>query len=850
MEYILFCEEEGHDYHVALLTDVLNQDALYREYVKDHWEDDAILAVGLYKDPKKKRTSAADMDEFIQNDLDDFLQAVGTEYLLVADAEYFKRITGHKKADTLVGYVVPSKDGKYHVSYVPNIRNMYSQPHVTKEKIARSTEAMQAHMSGEYKSPEITVDEKYLLYTDSQIQDRLNKLSKVSPLGIDIETFSLKFNEAGLRSISFSPSKDEGWSFIIDDGPDQPNLKRRAMLKDFFLNYKGRSIYHGISFDATVLIYQLFMDDILDLEGLYEGMDAILHNYDCTYIISYLALNSCARPDLSLKTLAQPFAGDYAEDNIKDIMSISVKDTLVYNIIDTRSTMYVYDKYMPKMIRDEQGEIYTQLFQPALKDIVQMQLTGLPVNMDRVVEVKGQLESLSQTYLQRIFKLKIVKDFEKILCEEWIVKKNSELKTKSVGMEDAVGRKETAFTPTSSVKLGRLLYEVLELPVLKRTAAGNPSVDAETLGELLNHATDSSTKILLQNLADFFKINTVLTTFIPALERSIEGPDGWHYMCGNFRLGGTVSGRLSSNNPNLQNLPSSGDLGALIKSCIQAPNGYLFTGLDFDSLEDKISALTTKDPNKLIVYEKGMDGHSFRAYSYWPEKFPDIDPNSVESINSIKTKYPTIRDASKEPTFLMTYWGKIFGLISKCGFSEDEATRIYNNYHELYKVSVEYIKERVYKGAEDGYITVAFGLRVRTPVLAQSILGNSKTPYEAEQEFRTAANAMGQSWCLLNSRASMAFMRKLRRSEFKYKIRPCAQIHDAMYFLIEEDIETLKYLNDHLVEETYWNDHPDIYHDVVQLGGSLSLFFPSWNEEITLPQKASTDELLETIWSA
>lgn len=82
--------------------------------------------------------------------------------------------------------------------------------------------------------------------------------------------------------------------------------------------------------------------------------------------------------------------------------------------------------------------------------------------------------------------------------------------------------------------------------------------------------------------------------------------------------------RLLPNTWNLQNLPASSRYAKWIKSCFKAPPGWLFLGLDFASLEDRISALTTKDPNKLRVYTDGFDGHSLRAAAYWPDKMPEI----------------------------------------------------------------------------------------------------------------------------------------------------------------------------------------------------------------------------------
>jgi len=106
---------------------------------------------------------------------------------------------------------------------------------------------------------------------------------------------------------------------------------------------------------------------------------------------------------------------------------------------------------------------------------------------------------------------------------------------------------------------------------------------------------------------------------------------------------------------------------------------------------------------------------------------------------------------------------------------------------------------------------------------------------------------MGQSWCLLNTRASVEFMGKVRVSEHKLDIRPCAHIHDAQYFLIRDDIGAIQYANQHLVKAVEWQAHPDIAHPEVKLGGELSLFHPNWASEITIPNGASEEEIFTVI---
>lgn len=250
---------------------------------------------------------------------------------------------------------------------------------------------------------------------------------------------------------------------------------------------------------------------------------------------------------------------------------------------------------------------------------------------------------------------------------------------------------------------------------------------------------------------------------------------------------------------------------------------------------------------KRVGNTTGYDGHCLRAYAYFGDQMPDIDPNDVESINSIDLKYKGERQESKAPTFALTYQGTYKTLMVNCGFSETKAKSVEKKYQELYAVSIQWVQDKLDQASKDGYVTVAFGLRVRTPLLHQVIRGTSRTPYEAEAEGRTAGNALGQSWCLLNTRASVEFMGKVRDSDFRLDIRPCAHIHDAQYMLIRDSISAVLYTNEHLVKAVQWQDHPDIAHDQVKLGGELSIFYPDWSKEAVLPNGSTEQEICEII---
>jgi DNA polymerase-1 len=297
----------------------------------------------------------------------------------------------------------------------------------------------------------------------------------------------------------------------------------------------------------------------------------------------------------------------------------------------------------------------------------------------------------------------------------------------------------------------------------------------------------------------------------------------------------------------MQNIPANGkteakdELAKMVKKCFKAPPGFFLVGADFSSLEDKISALTTRDPEKLKIYTDGYDGHCLRAYSYFGDQMPGIDPTTVKGINSIKKLFPSFRQESKTPTFLLTYMGTWMGIMEQLGWTEEKAKRIEARYHDLYRVSDEWVAARIAEAGQVGYVTCAFGLKVRTPLLEQVIRGNSKTPWEAEAEGRTAGNALGQSWGLLNNRAGVEFMGKVRKSKYRLKIRPCAHIHDAQYYMIPDEIPVLLYTNEHLINAMKWQNDLLIYHPTVKLGGDLSVFFPSWAAGMSIPNDATAD---------
>ncbi len=845
MRYLTYSAMEHSSYPLCLLIPQIRKDEIYHAYMAPFGiPEDDIIVMDLHQSVTSKKTPMKEIKQYILEELVPVLTDLAVEVVLVTDSDYFKALTKATKVEAHLGYIMDCVYGSWKVAYVPSHKTIFYDPDKVKTKITQAITAVLDYRIGNYQLPGNSIIHKAIYPSKSEeIEQWLERLIiENRPLSCDIETFSLKHHTAGIGTITFCWSKHEGIAFPVDLGSDPTRI--RNALRSFFQRFNQKLFYHNISFDVYVLIYQLFMKDILDTEGMLNGLNILLRNWEDTKLISYLATNSCAGNRLGLKDQSQEFAGNYAMgDGIKDIRSIPLPELLEYNLVDGLATWYVYKKNWPTVIADQQVDIYVNLFKPAIVDIIQMQLTGLPINMKRVSEVRNILETDEAAAVAGIQGSPLVQAFVYKLEEKHIAKRNAMMVKKRI----VLGDEPQEFNPNSDPQLQMLLYEFLKLKVIARTKEKQPSTSGDTIKALKNHTQDPLIIALLDFLIVYKGVNKILTSFIPAMENAAEGPDGWHYLFGNFNLGGTVSGRLSSSNPNLQNIPSTGSrYSKIIKSCFQAPPGWLFCGLDFDSLEDKISGLTTKDPEKLKVYTDGYDGHSLRAFAYYREQMPDII-DTVESINSIPIKYAPLRQESKTPTFALTYDGTYKTLMNKCGFSQAKAKSIETRYRELYATSIQWVSDRLDQASRNGYVTAAFGLRVRTPLLKQVIRGTKRTPYEAASEGRSAGNALGQSYCLLNSRAGSEFMGKVRSSRYKLQIRPCAQIHDAQYFLIQDDIDAVMFTNEHLVNAVSWQDDPAIAHPDVNLGGKLSIFYPSWVKNITIPNNASEDEIFSLV---
>lgn len=160
-------------------------------------------------------------------------------------------------------------------------------------------------------------------------------------------------------------------------------------------------------------------------------------------------------------------------------------------------------------------------------------------------------------------------------------------------------------------------------------------------------------------------------------------------------------------------------------------------------------------------------------------------------------------------------------------------------------MSDEWVADKIEQATNTGYVELAFGGRLRTPILKQTILGNRNTPYEAKQESRTAGNALGQSYGMMCNRAAIEMQQRVLASKYALDIKPVCMIHDALYFLIKDTVGCVAWFNKNLTECMAWQELEAIQHDTVKISASVDLFYPNWSTSIGLPNNSTMKQILD-----
>lgn len=510
----VFKRNDAKLYPVAL---VIKESAFTPDFISSHYYE-PLIAGGMPEEDflayslKYSSTNKAPV-KLIREHLDKMLRDLRTVQcftIICADSAYFKTLTGLKKSEPHHGYITPCNIKGYedmNVILSVNYQAIFHNP-AMQDKLDMSIKTTLNHIAGTHvdlgtgiiHSAKYFHNHTYGEYND--IKEALKEMLELPEISCDIETFSLKINKAGIGTIAFAWGHHNGIAFPVDYvlrrypimknigkdkhvtlfGDQIHNEELRKILYDFFTEYKGKITYHNGTFDIKVLIYNLFMSRPLDYTGLLEGLNVMCRNIDDSKLIAYLATNTTAGNDLKLKNLAFEFAGNYAQDDIKDIRRIPLDELLEYNLIDCLCTNYVKDKYYPIMVQDQQLSLYEEMFIPGTKMIIHTEITGMPMDMFKVNILEQELVTDLGKHSNHLAQSPIIKQYVWDKQRIAMIDANLLLKKKVKPIEDFY----EPFNPNSGNQIGDLLHKTLDFEIVDTTDTGLPATGAKTLQKHLN----------------------------------------------------------------------------------------------------------------------------------------------------------------------------------------------------------------------------------------------------------------------------------------------------------------------------------------------------------------------------
>jgi len=843
--------------NVNILTEILNN------YLLPLGENsNKVLVANVYV-PEKGALKKSDAMKEIEK-IYELCEIYGIENIAVSNSVYIKFFCGLKKkpsVERLIGSVLKDKKG-YNIIPILNYLAVMVTPS-KKHLLQKSVDTLKLVLEGKFKDnredfvKSLKID---LIIDFEKAKMKLKEYYKLDKIAIDIETTGLEWYKDKLLTISFAKSEIEGFSIALHSKYSKDYKKNLKLIKSFFENYKGKAILHNAQFDIPFLVYNLFMQGLSDTENMVKGVNYF--DIEDTMVMAYLCLNNVDRPKLSLKDLAYVKYGNWDKDiEQKNLINYSFDEVGRYNTIDTMATMFTYNEYYERLKIEEQFTLYRDFYRRFIKAVIKMKMNGMTLNKKGFEELDKQLEDIYNENLEFLNSTDEVKETIEILKEE----------AKSKGKRQSEINK-IEFNPKSTNHLRVLLFDVLGLPIIKESKkTGLPATDKEVIEKLLNEVNEYSKEYkIVKAIKEISEMKQVKSTFIDGLlQKGVFDDKGNFKIYGNFNITGTISGRMSSNNPNLLNLPSNSKYGKLVKKNLIASNSWWILQADSDQLEDRLITSVTGCKNKARVFQLGLDAHSNNAFAYWQDKMLDIkekldklnkgkhfymlkngevvtdldvvnekevekeitkEEYEVKVINSIKNKYPELRQESKKYTFKMAYGG---------------ITDFSPQYEQLYKEVFDFVDLTEKELLNKGYVTGFLGLKVRGNLKAIK----NKQAYQSA--LRSIFNMRTQSGALIIAQAIFNLQEWIESKGYETKVKIINSVYDSIYIEIYDNAKIIAEVANKLTQlmcPDYHQYAPQIFDEscYIPLGAEAEIG-KSWVAEATIPNNTSVEEVKEIL---
>ncbi|ANB98450.1 DNA polymerase I [Vibrio parahaemolyticus] len=592
-------------------------------------------------------------------------------------------------------------------------------------ELAGSAQASSSSSSShaEMETSAVTIDRSQYetILDEASFNAWLEKLKAAELFAFDTETDSLDYMVANLVGLSFAI--DEGIAAYVPvahdylDAPEQ--LDRDwvlEQLKPILEDDAQAKVGQNLKYDASVLArYGIEMKGIK-----YDTMLAsyVYNSVGGKHDMDSLALRFLQHSCISFEQIAGK------GKNQLTFNQIELEQASPYAAEDADVTLRLHNRLFANIEQDEKlKSVYEEIEMPLVPVLSRIERTGVLIDDMKLsaqsVEIAARLEELEQK---------------------------------------AYEIAEQEFNMNSPKQLQAILFEKMGLPVVKKTPSGTPSTNEEVLQEL---ALDYPLPKLILEYRGLAKLKSTYTDKLPKMINPSTGRVHTSY-----HQAVTATGRLSSTDPNLQNIPIRNEEGRRIRQAFVAPAGYKVLAVDYSQIELRIMAHLSGDQALLDAFRDGKDIHAATA--------AEIMGVSIDQVSSEQ------RRRAKAVNFGLIYGMSAFGLAKQLGIPRGEAQAYMDKYFERYPGVMQYMEDTRSAAADKGYVETIFGRRLHLPEI------KSRNGMRRKAAERAAINAPMQGTAADIIKKAMLLVDQWIQEEGNGRVKLLMQVHDELVFEVEE----------------------------------------------------------------
>lgn len=554
-----------------------------------------------------------------------------------------------------------------------------------------------------------------LVDNETEAKELANFLLTNEIFSLDTETTSIEALDAKLVGLSFSTEDFRAWYVPVSRETEKAK-KILEIFRPVYENPKILKVGQNLKYDLTVLAnYDIHLSGPLfdTMLAHYLIQPELRHNMD------YLAEIYLNYKTIHIEELIGPKGRGQ-----KNMGDLEPKDIYKYACEDADVTLRLMKPLAEELRKNSLEEVFQNIEMPLMPVLARMERNGVVLDTDTLKEVENDFTLRLQTLEKDIYEL--------------------------AGHE---------FTINSPRQVGEVLFGELKLSEkVKKTKSGQYSTSEEVLRDL------HSKHPIVQKILDYRGLKKLLSTYVEALPKLINPVTG--HIHTSFNQAVTATGRLSSSNPNLQNIPVRGEDGREIRKAFIPEAGEIFFSADYSQIELRIMAHLSGDEHMIEAFNAGHDVHAATAARIFHKDIKDISKDE--------------RRKAKTANFGIIYGISAFGLAERMDVSRTEAKELIDSYFEMYPKIKEYIAKAVDTAREKGYIETEFGRRRYLPDI------NSRNAVVRGYAERNAVNAPIQGTAA--DIIKIAMIRVQQRLDAEgCKARMMLQVHDELNFSVPTD---------------------------------------------------------------